>query len=401
MMYSLLFWFAAALFTLAHGANDTASAPGAAQGVTGGGNADPVTPTTTAQLISYLTDSSPRVILITKTFDFRGSMGNTTAVGCIPSSNTCGSSGQNAINPNDWCGSSPKTTVTYDNAGTTAIQVKSNKSIIGVGSAGVIVGRGLSLKDVTNVIIQNIHITNLNPSLIWGGDAISLVGTDLIWIDHCKISLIGRQMLVTGFKAAGRVTISNTEFDGKTSWSSSCNNKHYWTMLFLGAEDYITLLNNYIHDCSGRAPKVGGSGAINMHAVNNYFANNDGHDFDVAKGGAVLIEGNYFQTVKIPITPQSSKDGGSIFDAVAGTESSCSAPLGRACLSNLAVDSGAITAYGNSNFFSSFKSEKMGTVPAAIAASAVPAYVMANAGIGKMQGESKAQDRVVDSDVCY
>ncbi|APA08244.1 hypothetical protein sscle_03g030140 [Sclerotinia sclerotiorum 1980 UF-70] len=400
-MYSLLFWFAAALFTSVHGANDTGSAPGAAQGVTGGGNATPVTPTTTAQLISYLTDSSPRVILITKTFDFRGSMGTTTAAGCIPSSNTCGSSGQNAINANGWCGSSPKTTVSYDNAGTTAILVKSNKSIIGVGSAGVIVGRGLNLKGVTNVIIQNIHITNLNPSLIWGGDAITLAGTDLIWIDHCKFSLIGRQMLVTGYQAAGRVTVSNNEFDGKTSWSSSCNNQHYWTMLFLGASDYITLLNNYVHDCSGRAPKVGGSGTIYMHAVNNYFASIDGHDFDVAKGGAVLMEGNYFKTVKTPITAASSTAGGSIFNAVAGTESSCSASLGRACFSNAADGSGKITAFSKTDFFSSFKSKGMSSFPAAIAASGVPAYVMANAGIGKIKGGVEARDRAVDSEVCY
>ncbi|KAF7875174.1 hypothetical protein EAF04_002346 [Stromatinia cepivora] len=383
-MYSLLFWFAAALLPLAQGANNSGSALGAAQGVTGGGNAASVTPTTTAQLISYLTDSSPRVILITKTFDFRGSMGTTTATGCIPSSNTCGSSGQNAINANGWCGSNPKTTVSYDNAGNTPILVKSNKSIVGVGSAGVIVGRGLNLKNVSNVIIQNVHITNLNPSLVWGGDAITLVGTDLIWIDHCKFSLIGRQMLVTGYEAAGRVTISNNEFDGKTSWSSSCNNQHYWTMLFEGAADYITLSNNYVHDCSGRAPKIGDKGIVSMHAVNNYFASIDGHDFDVDAGGAVLMEGNYFQSVKIPITAESATAGGSIFNAVAGTESSCSASLGRACVTNAAAGSGAITAFGKTNFFASFKSKGSGNFPAAIAASAVPAYVMANAGIGKI-----------------
>ncbi|KAA8573102.1 hypothetical protein EYC84_003628 [Monilinia fructicola] len=383
-MHSLFFWAFAALLPLANGAGVTGSASGAAHGVTGGGSASPVTPTTTAELVSYLTDSSARVILITKTFDFRGTLGTTTATGCVPTSNTCGSSGQNAINANGWCGSAPSTTVTYDNAGTTPIYVKSNKSIVGVGSAGVIIGRGFYLTGVSNVIIQNIHITNLNPSLIWGGDAIQLVGTDLIWIDHCKFSLIGRQMLVTGYNAAGRLTISNNEFDGQTSWSATCNGQHYWTMLFYGSADYVTLSNNYIHHVSGRAPKVGGSGTIFMHAVNNYFYNVAGHDFDVGAGGSTLIEGNYFQSVTTPITSASATAGGSIFDTVSGTESTCTTYLGRACVVNVLASSGAMAGYGTTGFLSTIQSKESGHVPAAIAASSVPSYVVANAGIGKL-----------------
>ncbi|KAF7957430.1 hypothetical protein EAE96_003015 [Botrytis aclada] len=385
-MHSILFWFTAALLPFAHGAGVTGSALGAAHGVTGGGSASPVTPTTTAELVSYLTDSSPRVILITKTFDFRGTLGTTTATGCVPTSNTCGSSGQNAINANGWCGSAPATTVKYDNAGTTPIQVKSNKSIVGVGSAGVIIGRGLYLSGVSNIIIQNVHITNLNPSLIWGGDAITLVGTDLIWIDHCKFSLIGRQMLVTGYNAAGRLTISNNEFDGQTSWSATCNGQHYWTMLFYGAADYVTLSNNYIHHCSGRAPKVGGSSgdAITMHAVNNYFYNVAGHDFDIGVGAAVLLEGNYFKSVTTPLTAASASGGGSIFTTASGTESSCTAYLGRACVANALSSSGAMAGYGTTNFLATIKTKESGYVPAAMAASAVPAYVVAHAGIGKL-----------------
>ena len=44
-----------------------------------------------------------------------------------------------------------------------------------------------------NVIIQNIHITNLNPQYVWGGDAITLAGTDLVWIDHVKVSEMGER----------------------------------------------------------------------------------------------------------------------------------------------------------------------------------------------------------------
>ena len=46
-MHSFLFWAAAALLPLVQGAGVTGSATGSAYGVTGGGDATPVTPTTT------------------------------------------------------------------------------------------------------------------------------------------------------------------------------------------------------------------------------------------------------------------------------------------------------------------------------------------------------------------
>lgn len=52
------------------------------------------------------------------------------------------------------------TTITWDKSGATPLVVGSNKSIVGVGTKGVIIGKGLRLPaTTTNVIIQNIHIT--------------------------------------------------------------------------------------------------------------------------------------------------------------------------------------------------------------------------------------------------
>jgi pectate lyase len=179
---------------------------GFATGTTGGGSASPASPSDTTQLTEWLTDSIPRVILVDKEFNYLGTSGKCTDCRCcIPDSNTCGSSGQNAIDldSSSWCGSYPTTTCTYDKAAIEGIDVASNKSIVGVGSSGVIRGKGLRLRNgVSNVIIQNIHITELNPQYIWGGDAITLDGTDKVWIDHVKISLIGRQMFVSGYEAS-------------------------------------------------------------------------------------------------------------------------------------------------------------------------------------------------------
>lgn len=78
-----------------------------------------------------------------------------------------------------------------------------------------------------------------------------------------------------------RLTISNTEFDGETTTSATCNGNHYWTMMFYGDGDQVTLDRNYIHDCSGRAPKLGEDGkTCYVQAVNNLFSNMEGHAFE-------------------------------------------------------------------------------------------------------------------------
>lgn len=129
-----------------------------------------------------------------------------------------------------WCknyqASSPTiSSLTYDKAAWNAIKVQSNKSLVGQGSAGVIKGKGVYMANgVKNIIIQNVHFTEINPQYVWGGDAISIAGADMIWIDHVKTSRIGRQHLVLGNAASNRVTISNSEFDGSTNWSATCDN---------------------------------------------------------------------------------------------------------------------------------------------------------------------------------
>lgn len=92
-----------------------------------------------------------------------------------------------------WCknyqASSPTvSSITYDKAAWNAIKVQSNKSLVGQGSAGVIKGKGVYMANgVKNIIIQNVHFTEINPKYVWGGDAISISGADMIWIDHVKV----------------------------------------------------------------------------------------------------------------------------------------------------------------------------------------------------------------------
>lgn len=162
-------------------------AEGFAAGVTGAGNAACQIPSSKAQLVSWITDNVARCIVIDRKWDLTEGM--VSADGCRPTSNKCGSKGQDAINKNNWCQASTagvgfqKMTVKYDKAALSPLLVGSNKSIIGVGNKGVLYGKGLRIAGKKNIIIQNIHITYLNPSLIWGGDGIAVdAGGDLVWI---------------------------------------------------------------------------------------------------------------------------------------------------------------------------------------------------------------------------
>jgi pectin lyase len=179
-------------------------------------------------------------------------------------------------------------------------------------------------------------------------------------------------MFVAGTGASNRVTLSNNEFDGATSWSATCNGQHYWTIYLTGSSDLITMKNNYIHHTSGRSPKIGGNSLL--HAVNNYWYANSGHAFDIAAGGQVVAEGNVFQNVVAPLLSNSGK----LFGAPSTTaNAACTAYLGHTCQLNAFGSSGTLGGTDTS-FFSNFNGKSIAT--AATASSAIAG----TAGVGKI-----------------
>lgn len=259
-MRSVKFYIAALLAATSHVSAQAVkgSAYGFASGVTGGGSATAATPSSADELASWLSDDTARVILIDQEYDFTG----TTATDSGCDKTTCQADNGGQLYLGDLsCGTSDKTAVssiTYDAAGTEPLKVGSNKSIISSNGKGVLKGKGLSVASgSSNVIIQGIQFTDINPEYVWGGDALELAGNnDGVWVDHCKFSLTGRMFIVSHYNKV-RLTLSNNEFDGQTSHSATCNANHYWTMMFYGDGDQVTIDRNYFHDVSGRAPKLG------------------------------------------------------------------------------------------------------------------------------------------------
>lgn len=196
-------------------------------------------------------------------------------------------------------------------------------------------------------------------------------------------------MIVTGWNQAGKVSITYNEFDGVTSWSSSCNGQHYWTLLLLGLTDYYTFAGNYIHDCSGRAPHFGtdyDASEIFFHGVNNYFENMGGHAFDIDVNTWALLEGNYFYNVDTPMTPGSTTSGANIYTTITVDEAgACADYLDYICEWEKTSDSGTLYDIADTSVLTKASLyAELGYLVGHVSVSEVASNVTANAGIGKV-----------------
>ncbi|KAI0483931.1 polysaccharide lyase family 1 protein [Xylariaceae sp. FL0804] len=349
----------------------TGTPMGFASTVTGGGDATPVYPTTIDELKSYLTSSDPQNIVISGTFNFQGSEGSQTLAACNTYTCTPDDGGQALLNTLSGCGSTATYDVTIDTAAYQGIQVASDKTLVGTDNA-VLYGKGLRMVDVSNIIIQNVAITNLNPQYVWGGDAITLSGTDNIWIDHVTTSYTGRQHYSFGTDPNSAVTISNSFLNGETSNSATCDGHTYWGMELVGTGDKITFFQNYVYYTSGRTPAL--SGNTLFHAVNNVWSSNSGHLIEGTDDGMGLYEGNYI--VDCPTVVDSSFVG-QLFSSDAADVAQCATYLGRDCVPNVLSNSGAFDE-DDTAFFSDFSGAS--DIVAAASAASIETSVPAAAG---------------------
>ena len=315
---------------------DAARPDGFGRAVTGGVGGGIVTVSTAAELGAAVSGNAAKIIQVSGTIDFTGSEGMTSASGCYVKQCASGSS-EYILGQLGACDGKTTFDVAFDSAGVTPLAVGSNKTLIGIGAHATIKGKGLIFNSgVSNVIVRNLTITDINPQVVWGGDAVSFAGARNIWLDHDRISLIGRQFIVSHDGANTGITLSYNDFDGRTPYSATCNGSHYYILLILGSGDKITAQGNWIHDSSGRAPHAGGvtGAAVNMQWANDYFMTVPGHAADSSTGANLLFEGTYFQDVTTPFLTDPGYSYAPVASNVASTASACSSAIGRSCVAN-------------------------------------------------------------------
>jgi pectate lyase len=244
---------AAPLRTWANTSDGFAAQSGLGRGpTTGGAGGQTVTVTTQAQLNQYVTASAPYNIRVASTINI-----------------------------------SPKGT---------ELRVASNKTIVGVGTSGQIVGGGFFLNTgVHNVIIRNLTIRDTQMpdddpgDDAYDYDAIQLDTADHIWIDHNRLSRMN-DGLIDSRKDTTYLTVS---------WNHLVqNNKTFGIGWTSNVTARMTLHHNWFQNTNSRNPSADNIALCHMY--NNYLQNITGYGNYVRGLTKAVIENSYYDTVRDP-----------------------------------------------------------------------------------------------------
>ncbi|MBN1309745.1 MAG: hypothetical protein JXA18_17625 [Chitinispirillaceae bacterium] len=185
------------------------------------------------------------------------------------------------------------------------IRVKSDKSIIGVGSAALLSGVGITISNQNNVIIRNLKITLVGtstPGSVNGGDCISISGTSKnIWIDHCEIYSEDPDNQTDKDKYDGLIDIKQQTGFITLSWNYL--HDHHKGGLVGAADDdlyadrKVTMHHNYYNKVLLRIPMYRGATG---HFFNNYIVGAKDAT-EIQAGTCLRVEKNYYEALHYSI----------------------------------------------------------------------------------------------------
>ncbi|MDC0609792.1 RICIN domain-containing protein [Vibrio sp.] len=265
---------------------------------TGGSAGSTITVSSCSALTSALTSSSAYVIQIpdNTTIDCRTS--DRTVAACALDCATWGDDGKTWYRiptSSQSCsdlGSSSNSTVNVTRNEST-IYVKSNKTLVGLGSGSKLIGANLYLSGVENVIVKNLTISNINPALVEAGDGITVNDSTHVWVDHVAFSKISDGYI--DVDESENVTLSWNRFYGYNA--EVCANQHWYTHLIQDSQ--VTFHHNFWDTAAGRNPKIDGSKA-RVHLFNNYWKDITYFSIGADDSAEVLVENNYFENSARP-----------------------------------------------------------------------------------------------------
>ncbi|MFF9025513.1 pectinesterase family protein [Streptomyces eurythermus] len=181
------------------------------------------------------------------------------------------------------------------------IKVQSDKTIIGSGTSGQIVGGGFFLgQGVHNVIIRNLTIRDAYQG-VWNDkehdyDGIQMDGAHHVWIDHNDIRHMA-DGLIDSRKDTTYLTVS---------WNRlGQENKAFGIGWTENTTADITIHHNWIRETEQRNPST--DNVAHAHLYNNYLVDEPGTTITSSYGNYargktnMLLENSYFQGVNNPV----------------------------------------------------------------------------------------------------
>ncbi|MEU5078026.1 MULTISPECIES: pectinesterase family protein [Streptomyces] len=205
------------------------------------------------------------------------------------------------------------------------IKVQSDKTIIGSGTSGQIVGGGFFLgQGVHNVIIRNLTIRDAYQG-VWNDkehdyDGIQMDGAHHVWIDHNDIRHMA-DGLIDSRKDTTYLTVS---------WNRlGQENKAFGIGWTENTTADITIHHNWIRETEQRNPST--DNVAHAHLYNNYLVDEPGTTItssygNYARGNTnMLLENSYFQGLANPVirdTTATLVQRGNVFSGTSGRNES-------------------------------------------------------------------------------
>ncbi|MFE5816863.1 pectinesterase family protein [Streptomyces sp. NPDC056479] len=205
------------------------------------------------------------------------------------------------------------------------IKVQSDKTIVGSGTSGHIVGGGFFLgAGVHNVIIRNLTIRDAYQG-VWNDkdhdfDAVQMDGAHHVWIDHNDL----RHM------ADGLIDVRKDSTNVTVSWNKlSDDNKAFGIGWTDNVVTDITIHHNWIRETEQRNPST--DNAAHAHLYNNFLEDVAGTDIKSSYGNysrgktAMVLENSYFQGMNNPVIKDSTAtlvQRGNVFSGTSGRNES-------------------------------------------------------------------------------
>ncbi|MFE0854063.1 pectinesterase family protein [Streptomyces mutabilis] len=205
------------------------------------------------------------------------------------------------------------------------IKVRSDKTIVGAGTSGQIVGGGFFLgTGVHNVIIRNLTIRDSYQG-VWNDkehdfDAIQMDGAHHVWIDHNDL----RHM------ADGLIDVRKDSTFVTVSWNRlSDNNKTFGIGWTENVTTDITVHHNWFRETEQRNPST--DNAAHAHLYNNYLEDVPDTDITSSYGNyargrtSMVLENSYFQGVNNPVIKDATASlvqRGNVFSGTSGRNES-------------------------------------------------------------------------------